>query len=388
MKALLKSEAILFLILLSPFLLLWASLLGRLYPIHSTEQIPFFFDLLEIHISLESFTVYIFGLISFLLIWLISKKTFNKTFWLMPLLFSISPWFAYLTYFGSYYIYLLALLLFTIYGLILIKSGSTRSGTFVFAAGSLMLLYSSLTLAIIYPLFIVGLLKSDYISLGSIKKSLFIIFLLCLPLLLFAFKNQEGTKNIFNNEINLFSDPGLISSVNILQGESRKGNLGFFSRLTENKYIYLSKYSILKAFKHLAPSTYFTPQQKLLNFSFSSPFFAGLLIPFLYGLFLIFKSVSLRRYLIWLIILMIPSFLAKSLVDLNRLIIFSPVMLFIIAFGLRELAEHKGKIVKIGLVLVILFTSLQFLNTLFDINTREYARYERSFDGIFEIKDS
>lgn len=384
---LLRNKIIIFLLTLTPALLLWASLLGRLYPVHLAAQIPFFFDLVEIHKSISPFLVYVFSLIAFFLLWLVSERIFIKEkSWIAPLVFSLSPWFAYLTFAGSFYIYLLALVLFAFYGLLLLSSGEKKLGVGIFVAGSILSAYSSLLLLIIYPLFIAGLIATNFISLKTVKLAIILVVILCFPLFLVMFKNPVGLKNIYQNQIIIFSDPGLISAVNGFQGESREAGVGFLTKLTENRYVYLFKYAILKAVKHITPSTFFTPQENLLKFSFSPPILLAFLVPFLYGAFLIIDSTFLRKYLFFSLVLTIPSFLSRTLVDLNRLILLEPVIILVISFGLIKLAKHKNKFYKIILFLSMILVFVQFLVTVFDINQREYPRYERYFGERFELK--
>lgn len=386
MRKLLSSEVIIFLLTFTPALLFWASLLGRLYPVHAVAEIPFFFDLIEVHSTLPSFLIYILGIIDFLLLWLISKKVFVKEFWIAPLVFSLSPWFAYLTFAGSFYIYLLTLNLFSFYGLLTLNSGKKRLGAGIFVIGCVLGVYNSLLLLVFYPLLITSLIIVNFIDFAKVKTAMIWMIILCLPLFLAIFKNQVGFKNIYKNQITIFSDPGLISAVNGLQGEGKQSGLYLFTRLAENKYIYLSEYALLKAVKHVVPSTFFTPQENLLRFSFTSPIFFAFLFPFAYGLFLVMCSKRLRKYLFVSLIMILPSFLSKSLVDLNRLIFFEPVIIFIITFGLINIVNKKNKLYKLFLIMIIFLIAVQFMNTLLDINLRELPRYERFMEGKFEIK--
>lgn len=396
MKRLLLSEPLVFILILIPALLFWSSLLGRLYPIHLAQQIPFFFDLMEVHKYIPQSFVYIFGLINYLLIWMIARKIFKsvssqasliKREALIPLLvFSLSPWPAYLIFAGSFYVYLLSLLLFVFLGLLLIRSGKIKLGTLYFIVGSVMSLYSSLLMLIMIPISIALLVMNKLITLKQIKVSICLIILFCLPLFISMIKNPVGLKNIYNNQVMVFSDPGLSSASNQFQGESKKEGFRILARLSENKYVYISKFLLLKSIKNMIPATFFTPQEHLLIFSFSPPILFGFLVPFLYGLYLIFNSMILRKYLLSCLVLIIPSFLSKSMVDLNRLILVAPIIIFIISFGLINLAKNKNRFSKAMLFLSIVFVLFQFWVVIFDINLREYPRYERSLGGRLEIE--
>lgn len=197
-----------------------------------------------------------------------------------------------------------------------------------------------------------------------------------IPLLLLILINSNASRNIFERDVKLFSDPGLINNTNVFQGEGRDAGLSLLTKVSENKYLNLGKESINKSIKNVLPSTYFTSQEKLLNFSFTPPIFLGFLIPAFLGLYLVLKDKKLRKYLFLSLVLLIPSFLSKNSVDLNRLLIFFPVLLLLISYGLINLYEQKRKIL---LGIIIFLVLAQFLGTLFDIGQREYPRFERYF---------
>lgn len=375
-----------FLLILTPGLMLWSFVLGRLYPIHLTEQVPFFFDLIEMHKSIPRIVIYFLGLINFLLIWLLAKKILSGWKALVPpLVFSLSPWSAYLIVAGSLYIYLLSLIMFAFFGLLLLKSKKIKLGTATFIIGSLMSIYSSLLMLIIFPLVIIVLVLNKFIDFKTIRYSVFLIILFCLPLFILMIKNQVGLKNIYNNQVKVFSNPGFLSASNQFQGESQKAGMAVFAKLTENKYQYISKVFLLKSIKHLTPSTFFTPQEKLLTFSFSPPIFFGFLTPFLYGLYLILCTKTLRYYLLSCLVLIIPSLFSKFTVDLNRLVLLEPVIVFVISFGLIKFIENQEKRYRVLLLVTILLVVAQFLVTISDIDLREYPRYMRYFGGRLEI---
>lgn len=369
-----------------------AFLIRAIYPIQVQEQKPIFFDLIELNTiefnaNLPFWLSYFIGSVNILLIWIIAKRFFLGRLALIPvLIYCFSPWSFYLMVTNSFYIYLLCCTLITFLGILLIKSERFRLGATIFVLGSVLSLYSSFLSFLIYPLVITGLSLTKFVTFKKIKFALFIILLFCLPLFIASFKNQVGIRNIYNNQVTLFLDPGLINNVNLFQGESSQAGYIFLAKLAENKYIYLSKYLSFKAIKHITPSTFFTSQEGLLKFSFSPPIYFGFLIPFLYGLYLILKSPIFRTYLSVSLILLIPSFVSKLLINLNRLVLFEPVIIFIISLGLIKIAERKKeRIFKFVLVLTIILVLIQFLVTIFDINFREYARYERHFGGALRI---
>lgn len=209
-----------------------------------------------------------------------------------------------------------------------------------------------------------------------------LIAIFCMPLLFSMINNPIGVKNIYLNQVNIFSDPGHINAINSFQGESRKAGFSFLAKVSENKYVYYSKFIIRKFLRQFSISNFFTPQEKMLGFSFSSPIFFGFLMPFLFGLFISFKSSTLRKYLAVSLILLLPSFLSKNLVNLNRLVLFEPVIIFIICFGLDELIRNKKRLL---IILMIVLLMVQMIITIQDISFREYPRYERFSGTKFEI---
>lgn len=387
MNKLFSREFPLFTVIIIPTLLYWSSLLGRLYPIHLIPQVPFFFDLIEIHQNIPQVLILLFGFVNSLLIWQISKRVFKGKQALIPLLiFSISPWSAYLMFAGSFYIYLLSLLMLAFLGLLLLKEGQVRLGTLFFVTGSVLSIYSSVLILIIFLPIVLLLILNELITLEKVKFTIILIVMLCLPLFFFMAKNQIGFKNVLNNQTMAFKNTSFLSIINQFQGESKEADLGVLSKFSENKYIYISKFFLLKFVYNITPATYFTSQERLLMFSFTSPVFFGFLTPFLYGLYLILNLHIFRKLLYSSLILIIPSFLSKLTVDLNRLVIFEPVVIFIISYGLIHLAKEKKRIHKFLLFLCIFLVSVQFLVTIIDINIREYSRFERILGARFTIE--
>lgn len=387
MRKIFFTENILFLIIYGFSLIFSAFLIRAIYPIQIQPLKPFFFDLIDLNVIIPFWFIYFIGSINIFLIWMIAKRFIVGHLTLIPvLIYCLSPWSFYLVVTNSFYVYLVMFTLIIFQGILLIKSRRFKWGTAAFILGSILFLYSSALSIFIYPMLIAGLSLIKFASFKQIQFSLFVISFLCLPLLIANFKNQAGTGNIYNNQVALFKDPGHMNSVNVFQGESRKAGYGFLAKLEENRYIYFSKYALLKAIKHFIPSTYFTSQEGLLRFSFSPPVYFGFLIPFLYGLYLIFKSPTLRKGLAVSFILLIPSFFSKSLVNLDRLVLFEPVIVFVISLGMIKIIQNrKERIFKLMVFLIIFFVSIQFLVTVFDINFREYARYERYLGGALQI---
>lgn len=316
--------------------------------------------------------------LNIVLIWYLGKKVINSQFGILSaFLYAVSPWTIYLAIANSIYIFSLTWMFLIFIGLRLINENKNNLTQIVLSISVSILLFSHIVMWFLTPVLLIGFFKLNSISLDKLKLFLIMTIIVCLPIPLLMLRNPIGVKNILNNHIKIFSDVGILNTVGSFQGESKKAGLGTISRLTENRYTYLFKYAIFKSIKQVVPSTYFTPQEKLLDFSFSPPIYIGFIIPFLYGLLLVIKSPILRKYLLLSLILIIPSFLAKDTVDLNKLVVFMPVIIFLISYGFIKLYESKkNKAFRFILYLIIGLFLLQLQITIFDVYLREYPRYE------------
>lgn len=356
-----------------------------LYPIHFAQENFLFADLMGNKLFLPSTALFLLEAVNLILIWLISKQLFNKFSLLPVLVYGLIPWGSYLLAAGSFYIYLLFLLLDITYGLLLINSKRLLA-PFLVIGGIVLGIYSSLLLLLILPIILTLAVILKVIPFNNIKKVFLVSVIFAFPLLILIYNNQPAFKNILNNEVKIFSDPGLINMVNEFQGAAKQANFSKLAKISENKYIFTSEYIFLKYLKQLVPSTYFTQQEKLLNFSFSPPIYLGFLIPFLYGLYKILHSSILRKILFISTLLVIPSMLSKQMVDLNRLFIFMPAVVMVTAFGLTLLFEQKKeKKITIFLAITIFLVIFQVLVTISDIQVREKDRFIKYFGQDYEI---
>lgn len=364
-----------------------AFLIRTLYPIHLMGENLFYADLLTKPLTIPLWLTFIFSNINVVILSILSQFIWNKRQGLiLPLLYILNPWSVYLTSLNSFYIYLTSLILMMIFGLILVKSEYRKIGIIVLILGGVLLIYSSLIIFIISPLIITGVLILKLFNKNEIRNLSFWIILFSIPLFIAIFKNPVGWANIYRNQVNIYSGSGHLSDINSFQGQAQAAGFKFFSKIAENKYVYFVKYTSLKIIKNLTPSTYFTPQEKLANFSFSPPIFLGFLLPFLYGGYLLFKSSPTIKFFGVSLILIIPALLSKQFVDLNRLVIFSFVIFYVISYGLIKLYQSKNFSHRITFLLAIVLVIIQFLVTLSDIYLREYPRFERTFSINFEIR--
>lgn len=380
------TNSAIFLGILLIYLILVIFIQKNLYLIHFAGHNLFFLDLIGIKIDMPSGLFVFFGAANLGLLWLIGKSFFAGRFSLIPpAIYAISPWSSYLVVAGSFYIYLSFLVLLIFYSLLLIRSGHKLWGSNLLVGVVITAMYSSLLLFLVLPvifLLIIVFKLTPFIRLTFLIS----LVILLVPLLFLICSNRPGFINVMNNEIKIFEDPGLLNMVNSYQGTANQQGFGQLAKLSENKYLFFSEYTLLKFTKQFVPSTFFTPQEKLLNFSFSPPIYIGFLIPFIFGLFQILKYSSFKKVLFLSTLLVIPSVLAKSMVDLNRLFIFMPVITLVVAFGLILLYEQRNKKkIAIFLAITIFLIIFQILVTISDIQLREKDRFIKYFGQNYEL---
>lgn len=358
---------------------------NALFPIHFTPNNLFTFELIGKQVNIPSAILFFLGTGNIILLWLISKRIFAGFYLIPPIIYAISPWGSYLVVAGSFYIYLSFLLLLACYSILLIRSGRRFVGSILLVGAMLAAMYSSLLLFLVLPVVFILLVVFKITPFINSKLLISLIILLS-PLLFLIYGNKLGFKNIINNEIKIFEDPGLLNMVNSYQGNANQQGFGQLARLSENRYIFFSEYILLKFTKQFVPSTIFTPQEKLLNFSFSPPIYLGFLIPFAFGLYQILKFSNFKKLLFLSTLLVIPSILAKPMVDLNRLFILMPVLILITAYGLiLFLKQRQNKILFIFLAISIFLVAFQLLVTLSDIRVREKDRFIKYYGQNYEL---
>ena len=264
------------------------------------------------------------GLINLILVFTVMQRLIDiKMGLLVALLYAISPWTAYLELAASPYVVLLTLLL---------------------------------TCFVINQIFRVN-------KKLVLLQTAFLIFIF-----LFIF-----------HQITIFTNPGLINSVNTFRGETNQTIFAPLGRVIENRYVYLSEHLLFNILRQFTPATYFTNQAQLLDFSFSPPIYLGFIIPFLFGLVKLVKSLAKNDVpkVIIVFLLILPSILSNNSPDLSRLIIVSPVIFFIISSGFYTfILNYKKRIFKIFLFLTLFLVVLQVSTTFVDIATREPVRLQ------------
>lgn len=173
--------------------------------------------------------------------------------------------------------------------------------------------------------------------------------------------------------ITLYSDPGIINGLNQLRGESAAPSP--LNRIIENKISYLSLHFIFNFLENFSPAFYFTPEAKILGFSFSPPILFGFIITSAIGLLSLLKN--LRRFLFAILafaILILPSTLSKNSPDLERLIITVPFISLLSGYGYSKITNilpKYEKAVKLTFLILLIF---QYLIIIFDISSREPTR--------------
>lgn len=264
------------------------------------------------------------GLMNLILVFIMVQRVSDiKMGFIAALLYAISPWTAYLELAASPYVVLLTLLL---------------------------------TSFVIYQIF-------HFNKKFLLLQTAFLVFIF-----LFIFY-----------QITIFSNPGLVNAVNSFRGETNQTIFAPIGKIIENRYIYFSEHLIFNTLKQFTPATYFTNQARLLDFSFAPPIYLGFMIPFLFGLFKLIKSLTKDDIskMVIVFFLLTPSILSKNSPDLARLIIISPIIFFIIGSGLYEfILDYRKGISRFLLFLTLFIVLLQFLTTLSDIAIREPIRLQ------------
>lgn len=358
-------------------------------PIHYSAQNLLFAELLHRLTYINGITYVLISILCPFLLWQISKYFFKKHFALIPAtILVISPWFWYLVLAQSFYIYLFSIILVILYGVLVIRSGRTLPGSVLIVLASTLANYSSPLFLFFVPILFVIFISTKILSIKQLRYTIVAVICLSLPLVLLINKNRSEFKNSFINEVRIFHDPSLLNSINRFQGGAERIGLRSLSRISENKYLFFSEYILLKYGAQLVPETFFTPQYKLLEFSFSPPLLTGLIIPFAYGLYLALKRDNLRKVVVISTILAVPSVLANEMVALNRLILFSPVVILIISYGLINLWEGRKNVVARNFLIVTSFLAIfQMTIMVNDIRFREQKRLIQYFGNQYEISE-
>jgi hypothetical protein len=358
-----------------------------MFPHYSAKNL-FFAELIGKTIVLPNIIYIPLFIVNGFLIWLIGRKLFKNNSHVPVIVYLLSPWFYYLTLAHSFYMFLLFLVLLVIFGLVNLLSGNKTLGAGLVTTGTVMAAYSSSLLFFLLPIMLFALVAIKIFSLKLIRTSGVVILILFIPLLFLIGKNKIGFTNNLRNETKIFSDPGLLNSVNRYQGAADTAGYKNLARVSENKYLFFAEYSALKYATQLVPGTFFTPQHKLLGFSFNPPILLAFLFPFLYGLYKSFQNSKIRWVIFLSTLLTIPSILAKDYVSLNRLVIFAPVVVFIISLGLIQFITNKNnktlKIISIVTVVLVLF---QLIVSLSDIKFRGSQRFERYLGTNYELTE-
>ena len=356
--------------------------------LYYTAQNLFFAELLHKLVYIEDAPYFIFPIFIPILLWLISKNIFKKTSGALvsTTILLLSPWFWYLVVAHSLYIFLFFLILTVIYGVTLVQSEQLVIGNVLVIIAGVTAIYTSSILFVLIPLILLILLASKIVNFKSIRISLVCLAILATPLLFFIDKNKSGFKNSLSNQAMIFEDPSLLNSINKFQGAATEKGFKKLARISENKYIFFSEYLGFKYITQFVPVNFFTPQYKLLGFSFSPPIFVGLAIPFTYGLYLALSKKGLRKIIYISTILAIPSIMAHDQVSLNRLILFSPVVILLISYGLISLYNKRSNIIARNfLVLSLILVVFQLFVTLYDVKYREEKRFAAYFGKKYEL---
>ena len=318
----------------------WVLLLEVIFLSQLTFCLLLIVSLYPIHYSSFAYFGYYGGvaavfvnILNTFLILLISGKVFQNRYVLVaPFIYAVSPWSNYLAVAGSLSIYILFVVLLC--GYIFVIKPKLRP--------------------IVFALMVLGFIVVSFLSKDIVK---------------------------------VFSDPGLFDTINRYQGQAGLVGLSKLAKLSENRYVASFVYLLLKFTKNFAPSVFFTSEAKLLGFSFTPPLFLGFLIPFSLGLYELAKTKKLNILIVCFSVLTIPAVLSRQIVDLNRLVLVLPIVVFVISYGLVYIHKNRNKQVFRWLfILTIVIVVFQTFLTLYDIRAKEELRYERYFGSRYTIE--
>lgn len=336
-----------------------------------------FSELINHPIFINSAIGIAFGLANLLLIMLVSKKLINSGIWYIPpLIYAVSPWTIYLEIGGSLYIPIVACLLLIFISIKLMKQNT--KGLILLISASSAMIYISILMWEMFPFLIFSLLKLKLIDVKRLKNYLLYLTIICLPVFFLIFINVKGVKNIFSNQVSIFSEVGLINAVNSYRGETIQTKFATIGKFVENRYFYLSEHFIFNLLKHFSPSAYFTQEFKMFDFSFSPPIMLGFLLPFIFGLKRVIKLYLKNKWLFLMIIsLILPSILSKNSPDHNRLILIAPAMFIVIGIGFKDLLTRKSAVYKLLLVFTFILIVTQLFTFVSDVFLREGIRFHQ-----------
>lgn len=361
-------------LVISSSLLFRAFIINFLYPFYNSSQKLFILDLLGVEINLIFFTV-IFGVINLLLLFYIGKKIFNESSgMLLSLLYAISPWSAYLELAGSAYVIAVTGVLIVSIGLIkLIKE--EKEGEVFLISGILIASLSGIILSLCLPITL--LITSFFYKRISKVRFFLIAYMGLLFLIILLFK--ESFLNLLVKENTIFSDPGIITTINNLRGIINESGFEIIGKLVANKYIYLLNILLFHLLKNVSPVIYFSSEVNIFSFSYAPPIFLGLLIFFLYGLYMTLSN-NFKRIIFLLplaLVLLLPSVLDKNSPNLEKLFLTSPLVFLLIYIGYKNVLYLKNKLKFFILLSVATLVLIQSFVFLIDLRVGELIRLDR-----------
>lgn len=324
---------------------------------------PLILQLLSFPLSISVLVYLAISVGTGLLFYLIGKRISLFSGLIATGIYSFSPWFIYTDISQSIYSLGLFAVLLSIFGL---SEGKTLRGYKYLVAGGVILSY----------IFVFGFIYHLFVLIISYRKErgrLFSGFIPLVPLVVLAFYNFEGLKNVLRIELSIFSDIGIINAVNTFQGNLYESGWGSFGKLVLNKFSYyflLLSDSILRI---ISPVTYFTAERRMFGFSNLAPLSFILLIPLLFELKNILTNFT-KTKLVWIgvfLTLIIHAVFSVKGIQLEKLILISPFIILLISFSLNDLKKNK----KLFAFVTLLFVATLFIN-LFDLVSYENMRME------------
>lgn len=371
------------------FLLVLAGVAIRLftlflvYPISQYSSPTLIFFIFNLNFHLPFWVSLSGGIMNPIVLYLIlsREKVEFKNLVIFALVFN--PWSIFLELKGSMYpIYLL--MLFIIYYL-----SYHRTRSFINSAVLFLLIIISALLSVWNLIIIVGLagiilpgkyklLRSKLSSVPDVRRGKFVhcftrlrskttrylrslnksiiamVGLVIIIYLLFFRLNPPGFRTYFIHEVSFLSNIGIYNSANDLQKELMDNNLLWLGRWVENKYIFLLSTLGVNNLTAFYPSTYIIADDQIYS-SIVPVLFVSFIIPFYIGLIQLINKKD--KLLLLFPFCLVPAVVSRNLVDVERLLLFSPLVYFCVGKGF-SLCLKKVPKTWLFFVNVLFFSSL------------------------------
>jgi hypothetical protein len=364
------------------FILLSSYYLRCLFPINQSASSLFIFDLLDKNIFISFWIIYPLGILNIFLIYFLNKHVVSREVgFLTTLIYAVSPWTYYSGLINPLVILQVSIILLFFSGLKLCKK-SDRLGHYLILIALISSVLTSPYLLVAVPFVIFYLLKKNILDNKKRKIMILVMVLFAVAILILSLRNPAAIRNTLSLNNSFYSDIGTINTVNAFRGETQNGRLSLIGKFTENKYFYFIQVNLKSLLDHLNPITYFTDTGNLVRKTISPPILTGFIFPFLFGLFYSWKFIKKKPYLLFILLLIIPSFLSIKYPEIIKLFVIAPLIFEITGFGLYKMLQvsKHNSLVKFLIIILVFIIFIQLVYLLSALSFTEpkrlyYMRY-------------